>query len=399
MKRLHGTMVALLVVAAAETGCAQDVVVHKEAAAKVPIDLSGLQAAGGSPGLFRRTLEGDLERSGWFMVKQPGLYTVTGSAAGEGAALTVQCRLRDEAKAAELLAKSYREPSGDAARLAHRVADEILQAIKGIKGIASSRLLVIGNRTGQKEVYLCYADGSGLRQLTADKSISMAPVWSPAGNQFAYTSYKRGFPDTFLVDVGNGSRTLLTSFPGINVAGDLSPDGRELLVVLSKDGNPELYVLALRNGRLTRLTTTKGGEASPSWSPDGSQIVFVSDNSGSPQLYVMSRADGATRRLTARGTENVSPDWGANGWIAYCSRRARQYGVYIVNPQTGEERQVSPGDAHYEDPSWGPDGRHIACTRSEAYRSAIYVLDILGDPPVCLLANNGDWTSPSWSNQ
>ena len=380
---------------------AQDVRVTKTAAAKIALDLSGFHAgAAGAPALFRKTLDADLERSGWFILKQPGAYAVLGSAEGEGPSLSARCQVNDSVKSTVALCKSYREKTGDAARMAHVVADDILQAVKGVKGLAASRLLVIGNRTGRKEVYVCDASGANVRQLTSDQSISMAPAWSPAGDQFAYTSFRRGFPDTYLVNLTSGTRQLLTSCPGINMAGAFSPDGRELLVVLSKDGNPELYALSLGSRRITRLTNTpKAGEASPSWSPDGAQIVYVSDLSGSPQLYVMSRGSGASQRLTARGTENVGPDWGPNGWIAYCSRRGGQYGIYIVNPQTREERAVSPGDAAYEDPSWAPDGRHIACTRIEAYRSRIYVLDILGDPPLCLLADKGDWSSPAWSAQ
>jgi Tol biopolymer transport system component len=62
-----------------------------------------------------------------------------------------------------------------------------------------------------------------------------------------------------------------------------------------------------------------------------------------------------------------------------------------------EVKQLALDGADYEDPSWAPDGRHLACVRTVAYRPAIYLVDTLGDEPVCLLSEGGSWFSPSWS--
>ena len=154
----------------------------------------------------------------------------------------------------------------------------------------------------------------------------------------------------------------------------------------------------LRNVQLTRLTSSpRAAEASPSWSPDGNQIVYVSDQSGTPQLYIVSRDGGRPARLTSRGSENVAPDWGANGWIAYTTRVGGRYQVCVVDPHSGVAKQITSDDANYEDPCWAPDGRHLACGRSRQYRSAIYLLDTLGDPPIALFDTQGDWYSPAWS--
>jgi len=169
-------------------------------------------------------------------------------------------------------------------------------------------------------------------------------------------------------------------------------------MILSKDGNPELYVKHLASGQLTRLTTTKGaGEASPSWSPDGNRIVYVSDQAGTPQLFMISRNGGNPARLTGRGSQNVAPDWGPGGLIAYASLVGGHFQVYVMDPDTRETKQITPGDADYEDPAWAPYGRHLACKRSVRYRSGIYLLDTMGDPPIALLEGSGDWSSPSWS--
>ncbi|MBU1910540.1 MAG: Tol-Pal system beta propeller repeat protein TolB, partial [Verrucomicrobia bacterium] len=154
----------------------------------------------------------------------------------------------------------------------------------------------------------------------------------------------------------------------------------------------------MAGGQLTRLTTSpQAAEASPCWSPDGNRIVYVSDQPGTPQLYTISRSGGRPQRLTSRGLENVAPDWGANGWIAFASKVGGRYQICIMNPDTQEIRQLTADGADYEDPSWAPDGRHIACARTAGYRSAIYLVDTMGDPPLPLLNTSGDWFSPSWA--
>lgn len=393
---------AILVLSGAILAAAQDDLhVRKAATAKTSLDLSGFSASGSVPSVFRQTLESDLARSGWFLLSRPATFTVSGSCAQNGDALAVQCQVLNALKSSVCLNKSYAQQASEARRLAHQVADDIIMATKGFRGISSGRILLVGNRSGSKELYLCDADGGNLRQLTADKSISVAPYVSANGTRAVYTSYKQGFPDIYLIDLKTGNRTRIASYPGTNLAGGLSPDGREALMVLSKDGNPDIYLKQLDSGRLTRLTQTpRAGEASPVWSPDGSQIAYVSDaqGAGHPQIYVMNRS-GTGRLLTSRGRENVSPDWGQNGWIVFCSKRQGLYGIYIINPATGEERAVSPSDANYEDPSWAPDGRHIVCARGDSRHSAVYMLDTMGDAPLCLTRDGGNWYSPSWCAQ
>ena len=375
--------------------------VVKGAGQKTGLDWAALRAAK-SPAAanFHKVLTDDLLRSGWFVAAAAGRGEISldGSCEEAGGALEVTLRVVDTAGGRALLSKRYPAPAADARRLAHKVADEIVEAVTGKKGMASARMVLVGNRSRAKELYLCDADGQGLLQLTQDKSINLAPKWSPDGRTISYTSYLMRFPDVYTIDVASGSRQRISKYPGLNTGGALSPNGREMALILSKDGNPELYIKNLGNQQLTRLTSTpRAAEASPSWSPDGRRIVFVSDQPGTPQLYAVDRAGGRPTRLTSRGSENVAPSWGANGWIAFASKQGGRYAICLIHPDTLEWKQVTPGDADYEDPSWAPNGRHLACSRTAGHRSAIYLVDSLGDPPIRLTDSNGDWFSPSWS--
>lgn len=397
----HYVTAVLFLLLAAVCSAPAQIRVSKSAGTKSGIDLTGIQASGdSSSALFMTTLREDLIRSGWFTItgRGQGQFRALGSASLKGGSLRVECQLYSAASQRALMSQSYDHSAADARRLAHRVADDIVYAATGRKGIASGRIALVGNASGHKELYLCDADGGNLVQLTSDRTVSIAPKWSPDGRQILYTSFLKRFPDVYLVTLQSGDRTAIASFPGLNTGASMSPDGKDVALILSKDGNPDLYVKNLRSGRLTRITETpRAAEASPSWSPDGQRIVYVSDQTGKPHLYAVSRNGGRPERLPGRGSENVAPDWGRNGLIAFCSRTGGNYQVMVLDPRTGEARQISSGYGDFEDPSWAPDGRHIVCSHAQNYRSRVIILDIMGDSPVALMDYKGDWMSPAWS--
>jgi TolB protein len=373
--------------------------VVKSANRKIGIQLSGMQVSGAAAQTFFQTLENDLRIFGWFSPsRSSGELMLSGSASVSGGKLKVIAQVFQKTDQTRLFSKRYSIDSSQARTLAHRLADDLVESIVGKKGIASTKIAVIGTRSGAKELYLCDADGGSLRQLTRDRSIIVGANWGPEGETLVYTSFMRQFPDIYRVNLRTGKRDVLASYGGLNTGAALSPDGKELALILSKDGNPELYVQNLRSGALRRMTQTlRATEASPSWSPDGRHLVYVSDQSGSPQLYVMARNGGRPRRISSRGSENVAPDWGPDGRIACASRSGRQYHIAVIDPASGSAQYLPAGAGDFEDPSWAPDGRHIIATRTVNYQSDLYLLDTVSDPPVALLKGLGNWISPAWS--
>ncbi len=375
------------------------VVVTKSAAVKLALDLSGLKAPrGGAGAQAAKIFAADLARSGWFrIVRSGGQYRLTGKITG-GRSLRFDCRVYDGLHGRLVFSRSYRGKPREARSLAHRAADDVTAALTGRKGIAATRIVMVGTLSGAKELYICDADGANLKQLTHDHAVSVGPRWGPRGRRIVYTSFLKRFPDVYLINIADGRRSRIAHYPGLNTGADISPDGREVALILSKDGNPELYVMDIAGGRLTRVThTPRAAEATPSWSPDGRRIVFVSDRSGRPQLYIVGREGGRPRRLNLRGFENVAPDWGVDGRIAFCARLGGRYQLAVYDPRSGGVEYPSLGPGDYEDPSWAPDGRHLACTRTLNYRSRVYIIDTMGDAPVALTGRKGDWYSPAWS--
>jgi TolB protein len=367
---------------------------------KHDLDFTQVRALGdASAGTFLATLQNDLKLSGWFRVEDGGNapLILSGTAQGQGR-LDVQLQLNRRANNRSVLRISETAAGASARDLAHKVADQIVKAVTGKDGMASSRILLIGNQSGHKEVHICDADGKEMTQLTHDRSVNLSPNWAPDGNSFVYTSFMNGFPAIYAVNLQSSQRRKLTNFPGLNTSGEISPNGREMIMTLSRDGNPELYLMNMGTLKIERITrSADSAETSPTWSPDGRQIAFVSDSTGAPQIYLMNRDGSGRRRLTMEGRENVSPDWGPDGRIAFSRRKLGKYQIMVMDPLTGKTEQVTHEHADHENPSWAPDGRHIVITHTQGYHSNLYVLDTGGDPPLRLTTLRGDWYAPAWS--
>jgi TolB protein len=380
---------------------AQDIrIVGTATDAKIPLSIRELTGGGtAAEKQFLDVLRADLVRSGWFTVSDAApVVVLRGTSRAAGSSLEVRCEVLNRATGKSYFSRVYREEAARAPVAAHALADAIVEAVKGVRGIASTRIAMIGSREGRKDLYVSGSDGQDLVQLTRDGVPCLSPAWTPDARGLFYTSFVRGFPDVYRIDLDSGRRTRAVAFPGMNTGAQVSPDGRFLALVLSKDGNPEIYTQELASGKLTRITRTEhAAEASPAWSPDGRQLAFVSDSTGAPQIYIIGREGGKPQRLTFQGNENVSPSWGPDGRLAYSSRRLGRYQICVYDPRTKQDRQITSAAADHENPSWAPNARHIVYSRTEGYAASIYILDTMGDPQIKLTALKGDWYFPVWS--
>ena len=359
--------------------------------------MADLRTSGETASLFKHVLKQDLDRSGWFETRddRSGLFQITGTASSSGSALNTNIRVAWSG-GSFVWAESSQTPR-DARWQAHRLSDEIVKRVKGVDGMAATRIAFVGKDHGRGGgIFLCDYDGANAVQLTKEKISPLSPYFDPTGQFIFYTSFDKGYPCVFRVPAAGGSRSAYASFVGLNTGGAVSPDGRMIAIILSHVGNPELFVLNLSDRKAYRQTHTRNGsEASPCWSPDGKRIAYVSDQGGTPQIYIVDSDTHQSRRVSFRGSQNVAPSWGPDGRIAYCTRQSG-YQIAVYDPRTGQEDVISSGSDH-EDPSWAPDGRHIICSRKDGGASSLCILDTKDKSEVRLSLPSGNWRAPEWS--
>jgi len=380
--RLAGTALALFCLTTSAACAAEDVpTITVSKGDQINLTVSAL---GGSDGAAAtKIVQNDLALAGYFTLGGAnGTYTVRGTASGG----SLQGQVVDHS-GGTVLAKTYNSSTRENA---HQFANDIIETLTGHKGVAGTKITFIATRSGKKEVYVADFDGSNVRQLTRDGTISVHPSLSPDGRRIAYTGYQSGYADVYLIDLASGARNRIVNFPGTNSGATFSPNGGELALTISKDGNPELYTVGANGGGARRLTRTRGVESGPTWSPDGSEIIYSSDQGGSPQLYRISSSGGSGSLIATGRGYCTEPNWSLDGKkIAFNVRNGGEFQIAVLELGGGGTRTLSTGQY----PCWGADSRHVIFTD----RGALDLLDTVSSRTNKILDGLGKITEPSWS--
>ncbi len=309
-------------------------------------------------------------------------------------------RLWDVSRCKRLVRKRYRQSGEEASVLANRIADDIMEAFIGLRGVSSTEIAFVSDRTGNTEIFVMAADGSNSRSATANGSINNFPSWSPSGKSIVYTSYRKdNRPMLFLSSRGeNHPGPVLKELDGMpQYRGVFDPLGKLMAVVMSKDESTDIFTVRPDGRRIKRLTRSPAIDIAPSWSPDGEQIAFVSDRSGSPQIYIMDSDGKNVRRLTYEGTYNTHPAWSPDGqWIAYETRLEQQFDIWLIDPDGSVNVPLVSHPRSDESPAWAPNGRKIAFSSTRRGLADIYVMDVNGDGLRRLTREAGNNKSPAW---
>jgi len=338
----------------------------------------------------------------WRQISADALVQGEVEAAPEGVRATF--RLYDVSRGCLALVrgKRFTGRNEDARRVGKAIADEIVGAFTGQRGVSDTELAFVSNRGGSKEIWVMDADGTSARAATRNRSLSSFPDWDPAGQSVVYTSYRhRNRPSLFMVARGpNSPGRILAGLNGGKpiYRGVFDRSGRRLAIVMSADGNTELFTVERSGGGLRRLTKNGSIDVSPSWSPDGSRLAFVSDRTGAPQVYVMN-ADGSNqRRLTFQGNYNTSPAWSPDGrWIAYETQVGGQFDIWLIDPEGQSNVPLVTHGRTDEHPTWSPDSRKVAFQSTRRGRADIWVMDVGGSQDQARrVSESGENTNPAW---
>lgn len=310
--------------------------------------------------------------------------------------LTLEFRLYDVVAKKQLAVKRYLGTAKELRRFAHAFSDEVLQALTGVRGSFSSKIVYVSTQTGTKEIWQMDWDGHNPQQLTSNRSITISPDVSPDGREIIFTSYKRGNPDLYKRAFSSTVEVPVSTRPGLNITGAWSPDGSKIALTLSKDGNSEIYTINRDGSSPQRLTVSQVANVSPAWSPDGSKIAFVSDRLGKPQVYVMAAGGGSAQRISPNGSYSVNPAWSPDGAKIAYARSAGGFQICMVNANGTEDSQLTTEGSN-ERPRWSPDGRLIVFSSKRGGAEAIYVMRADGSGQTRVSRTGGKHSHPVWT--
>ena len=354
---------------------------------------------------FLSTIKKDLEYSGYFTIptakfvkdinKEKKGFSTELILYNENTAEKVKFAVYDPLDNENLFEKDFSIPANPRA-FAHRINDEIVLALTGKHGIASSRISFVSDKNNSYQIYTIDYDGENLRQVTEEEYLVHYPRWLPENKSLLFVSYKYGWPKIAKFDIADERITTLLNEPGLNACASVCPETKEIAVVLSKTGSPEIYIVNFNGEILKRLTYYGGINSSPSFSPDGKMLAFVSDKQGTPQIYIMNRDGFQIRRISYVSSYSTSPAWSPDGnFIAYVFAKESKFSIALYEIATGKTVVIStPGS---EEISWAPDSKHIVYSRTNTKPSSLWIIDIFTKEKRKLTPEKYNCFSPSWS--
>lgn len=285
---------------------------------------------------------------------------------------------------------------------AHLVSDKVFQAITGIRGAFSTRILYVNqySQNNKLRYRLELADADGQRPVSILDSAEpiLSPSWSPDGRKVAYVSFESGRPAIYTQVINTRERQKIASFRGLNGAPAWSPDGSKMALTLSRDGNPEIYLLDIASQELTRLTNHYAIDTEPRWLPDGSGLIFTSDRGGSAQIYRLTLSDRSVKRLTFEGNYNGRGDISADGrYLAMVHRASGQRFQIAVLDLQSQVLSIITQSAQDESPSFSPNGTQLVYATRRGKYGELGIASVDGRFQVRLPARLGEVREPAWS--
>jgi len=342
--------------------------------------------AGSTGATIAALVETDLQASGAFALSadRAGAMVVGGSVTGT----RLEGRLTDPA-GAELLRNIYDGP--DLRRGAHELADDVVFALTGRPGIATSRIAFVSDVSGRPEIYVCEADGRERRRVTYDGAVAAHPSLDRTGSLLAYTSHRGAQAEVFLLDLMGGARRSLVTASGGNHGAALSPDGRHLALSMAESGWPTVVVMTLEGAEPRVMSRPGWVPSSPAWSPDGGRVIFTCDegDGAGPQLHE-GRAGHRTRRLALGVSSAFSPDWAPDGTrLIFVTRHRGELWLALWERGTPRVRLLGPG----RDPCWGADSRHVLYSAGDR----LVAVNVETNRRRTIMENFGRLSEPSWT--
>ncbi len=385
---------------------------------QLPFAIAPFKGSEGSPHDVAATVRADLERSGQFRsvgavagvsldeMSRPDLapwrdraadVLLTGSVSklADGR-FDVRFRVWDVVRLQDLGGMSLPVAANDLRLAAHRIADYIYEKMTGEKGIFSTRIAYVTQKSGRYNLWVADADGENAQAALGSPEPIISPAWSPSGAQLAYVSFEARKPVIYSHEIATGRRRLLANFKGSNSAPAWSPDGKSLLATLTLDGVSQLYSIDLGTGGHTRLTQSGSIDTEPVWSADGQAVYFVSDRGGAPQIYRMNARGGAVERVTFAGSYNISPAVSPDGrWLAFISRLTGGFKLHVMELSSGTVMPLTDSFAD-ESPSFAPNSRLIMYATRTQGREALMTTSVDGRIKTRLSVTQSDIREPDW---
>ncbi|MFN8179833.1 MAG: Ig-like domain-containing protein [bacterium] len=223
--------------------------------------------------------------------------------------------------------------------------------------------------SGELNLWVMNADGSGATQLTTNTNEDRHPAWSPDGTRIAFDSNRAGTYDVWLLPIamGEAGATNLTFGNDDDVEPAWTPDGTTIYFASKRGGGDfNLWRQGVGSSTATQVTSLAGDEQAPAISADGTMLAFTSPlNFASPHVYTTVIGSTDVAPLTGTiGVIEADPAWApAGSVIVFSHGTGGNSDLYLkpVDPNVAAvQGTFSSGVLGDGGAAWNPAGDTIA---------------------------------------
>jgi TolB protein len=170
------------------------------------------------------------------------------------------------------------------------------------------------NRSGNMDIWVANADGTGVQRLTTTRAAETAPCWSPTGQEIAFTSSRTGTPQLWVMGADGLNVRRLTTVGNYNDACAWNPGAPQFSEIAYtarlEAGGFDIAVIDLATRQVRQITRGRGSCEYPSWASNGRHLVFSCERRGTWAITIADREGRSIQRLATGAGNNVQPDWG-----------------------------------------------------------------------------------------
>jgi len=193
------------------------------------------------------------------------------------------------------------------------------------------------------------------------------------------------------ISVETGERKVLYRSNTHFEAPNWSRDGEYLLF----NSSGKIYTISVGGGEPQQLDTGFADHCNNDhgFSPDGNLLAISHHNEGDSLIYVLPSGGGTPRQVTKSGP-SYWHGWSPDGkTLTYCAERNRNYDVYAIGVEGGEEIRLTDAEGLDDGPDYSPDGRYIYFNSERTGAMRIWRMDSDGSNETQITDDEeyGDW--------